>query len=129
MNNIDRKSSLFLEELCNKACQLGALEAITINASDIVLDDRVLLKCLTPMCANYGVNLTCPPNSLSFADFKRILGKYQSVVLIRMGNTYPGKPEETKGQNSLSEIWQINKAAGSESSPSDGLTDYLQVLR
>ena len=63
MSKTDKNTSPFLEKLCDEARQLGALEAVAIDASDIVLDDRVLLKCLVPMCANYGVNLTCPPNS------------------------------------------------------------------
>ena len=129
MSKTDKNTSSFLEKLCDEARQLGALEAVAIDASDIVLDDRVLLKCLVPMCANYGVNLTCPPNSISFTDFKRILGKYHSAILIRVDNISPVKQENIKGQNNLSEMWKKNKAADSESGSTDFITDYMQVLR
>jgi len=129
MSKTDKNTSSFLEKLCHKARQLGALEAVAIDASDIVLDDRALLKCLVPMCANYGVNLTCPPNSISSTDFKRILNKYHSAILIRIGNIPSCKSEEIKRQNNLSEIWKMNKAAGNESGPANCVTDYLQVLR
>jgi predicted metal-binding protein len=109
-----------LEVLCHTARELGASEALVISARDIVLDERVLLKCMVPMCANYGVNLTCPPNSISFDDFKQILGKYRSAILLKISDISDSKPEEMKGQNSLSEIWN-NATIGS--------TDYLRALR
>ena len=109
-----------LEDLCNKACELGASEAVLIETRDIVLDERALFKCLVPMCANYGVNLTCPPNSISFDDFKRILLKYHSAILLRMGNKACGKPSEVEGKNSLSEIWNGDAV---------GAGDYIKILR
>jgi len=120
MSKVDKKLESLLEDLCNTASNLGASETAVISAGDIVLDERVLLKCMVPMCANYGVNLTCPPNSISFDDFKRIVGKYSVAILVKLGNISHGKPEEINGQNSLSEIWNSNTVDGS---------DYLQALR
>jgi len=119
-NKNDKKFNSLLTELCNFARNLGASEAVVISARDIVLDERVLLKCMVPMCANYGVNLTCPPNSISFDDFKRILGKYSCAILLKISDIANDKPEGMKGQNSLSEIWKSNTI--------DGM-DYLQALR
>lgn len=116
----DKRLESLLEDLCKSARELGASETVIISAGDIVLDERVLIKCMVPMCANYGVNLTCPPNSISFDDFKRILSKYSSAILIKVGSICHGRPEEINGQNSLSEIWN--------SKTNDG-TDYLQALR
>jgi len=116
----DKKFDSLLKNLCNCAHDLGASETVVISARDIVLDERVILKCMVPMCANYGVNLTCPPNSISFDDFKRILGKYRSAILLKISDVSNSKPEEMKGQNILSEIWKSNTI--------DGM-DYLQALR
>ena len=117
----ERIDSGFMEELCQRAQQLGALEAISIDAGDIVLDERVQLKCLVPLCANYGVNLTCPPNSLSFSDFKRILSRYHSAMLIKVNNHSSSKPDG----NSLTEVWRGDR----RDMPESGVTDYIRLLR
>lgn len=120
MDKVDKKLNSFLEDLCNNASELGASEVATINAGDIVLDERSLLKCMVPMCGNYGVNLTCPPNSISFDDFKRIVMKYSSAILIKVGSVTHGKPEDINGRNSLSDIWN---------GTTDCDLDYLQALK
>ena len=119
----------FVDKLCDNARQMGAVEAVAIDAGDIVLDERALLKCMVPMCANYGVNLTCPPNSISFDDIKRIIGKYRSAILLKVENNSSAKPEEIEEQSSLSEIWQMSKTGGSEDDPGNCVTDYIQSLR
>jgi predicted metal-binding protein len=112
----------FVEGLCRQALEMGAQEAVGMDAADVVLDERVQLKCLVPMCANYGVNLTCPPNVVSFADFKKILSRYHSAMLVKVGNHSMVKPE---GSN-LSEIWQGDRNGNN---PNPSATDYLQALR
>jgi predicted metal-binding protein len=72
------------------------------------------------MCVNYGINLTCPPNSISFDDFKRIVMKYSSAIIIKVGGITHGKPEDINGHNSLSDMWN---------SSADFDSDYLQALK
>ena len=110
-----------VEKLCQQALELGALEAVGLDAGDIVLDERVQLKCLVPLCANYGINLTCPPNCLSFTDFKRILSRYHSAMLIKVNNHSSSKP----GGNSLTEVWRGDH----RDIPESGVTDYIRLLR
>jgi predicted metal-binding protein len=103
MDKSDHKTGPFLEELCRRARELGALEAVAIDAGDIVLDERAVLKCQVPRCANYG-KLTCPPNSLAFTDFQRILSRYHSAIVLRVDNSGLGKPEDKSGLGNLSHI-------------------------
>ena len=72
-----------LELLCAKAKQLGAVAAMSLAAKDIVVDERVRLKCLVPRCPNYGT-LMCPPNVMSLSEFRRILARYHHAILIQI---------------------------------------------
>jgi predicted metal-binding protein len=121
MTRSEKIAGSFMEKLCQQALELGALEAIGLDAGDIVLDERVQLKCLVPLCANYGVNLTCPPNSLSFSDFKRILSRYHSAMLIKVNNHSMSKP----GANSLNEVWRGDYKKDNPA----GVADYIYLLR
>ena len=128
-NKIDKKLESFLEILCHRAQELGASEAVAISVSDIVVDDRVVLKCLVPMCANYGVNLMCPPNIMTVAEFKKILKKYHSAILIKIGNISPGKFKELMDQNRLSQVWEMTNSANDEKQPKGPVSDYILALR
>lgn len=127
-DDTDKEYKLFLEELCNRARELGALEAVAINASDIALDERALLKCLVPICANYG-KLTCPPNSLPFDDFRRILSKYHTAIVLQVDNPCPDKAYSERELGSLSDTWQASKTEGYDSGKAGVLDDYLLVLK
>ncbi|HVO66192.1 MAG TPA: DUF2284 domain-containing protein, partial [Syntrophales bacterium] len=39
----------------------GASVVKLINIDDIVVDERVRLKCRVPVCDSYNKNLMCPP--------------------------------------------------------------------
>ena len=39
----------------------GASEVRVIKAADVIVDERVRLKCQVPICDSYGKNLMCPP--------------------------------------------------------------------
>ena len=129
MNRIDKKLKSFLEILCHRAQELGASEAVAIAVGDIVVDDRVVLKCLVPMCANYGLNLMCPPNIMPVAEFKKILNKYHSAILIKTGNTSSGIPKELTDQNRLSKVWEMTKSADEGKKPKDPVNDYILALK
>jgi predicted metal-binding protein len=52
-----------INQLRDEAIQLGATMAKIIPVSSIVIDERVRLKCLVPLCDKYNQNLMCPPPS------------------------------------------------------------------
>ena len=90
----------FIASMCQKAEALGASEAVALPVDDIVLDERTALKCLVPVCPDYGVNLMCPPNLPPMSNFKEILSCYHSAILIRVAiplsdvSEYMGGPKE-----------------------------------
>jgi predicted metal-binding protein len=64
------------------AINAGATEAIVISARDIVVEDRVALKCRFG-CDEYGKRWTCPPVVPTVEEFRRMLNDYQHAILIK----------------------------------------------
>ncbi|WP_176226568.1 DUF2284 domain-containing protein [Candidatus Hakubella thermalkaliphila] len=98
------KSDLAL--MCARAKEVGALAAAPILAQDVVLDERVRLKCWVPRCAHYDQNWMCPPHVIPFSEFKEILGKYSHAILIQV--EIPVSHSELKeayGDKDLSELY------------------------
>ena len=60
-----------LQILCRQAKKLGATNARSLSAKDVILDPRVRLKCLIPPCDDYGHNLMCPPYIMSLKNSKK----------------------------------------------------------
>jgi predicted metal-binding protein len=70
----------------------GVTEAILIRAKDVVVDERVRLKCRIPICDAYGRNLMCPPYVPSVADFRAALKRFSEALLIQLTVSLPKKP-------------------------------------
>ena len=72
-----------IEEYIKKAKQMGALNAMVIDTSDIIIDPRTFLKCMFG-CESWNKNWTCPsaPNALKPWEFERILKRYKVGILI-----------------------------------------------
>ncbi len=62
----------------------GASSVKLIDVSDIVVDERVRLKCRVPLCDSYGRNLMCPPHVPSVAEFREALKNYSQAILIQV---------------------------------------------
>ena len=71
------------KELVEKAKALGAVEVVEIDASRVIVDERVRLKCQIPRCAHFGQNLQCPPFVPSLDEFRRALAKYHHAILLQ----------------------------------------------
>ncbi len=79
-----------LERLCNLAHELGATKAKALKAEDVVVDERVRLKCRIPICNDYGTNLMCPPYlGISVSEFARILSNYRVALLLQIDCPIP----------------------------------------
>jgi len=102
MSRTTKNPESSIASLCQKAEDLGAAQAMAIPAADIVVDERVLLKCMVPLCSHYG-ELMCPPNVLPMSKFKEILKCYHRAILIKVDiplSDLPrssGKEEEQPG--------------------------------
>ena len=70
------------EFLESKAFELGAIEAKVIPASDVVVEDRVMLKCKTG-CDDYGSKLCCPPYAPTIDEFRKMLKDYHAALFLK----------------------------------------------
>lgn len=68
--------------LIEAARSLGAAEAKVIPAAEIVIEDRVPLKCRSG-CIGYGKKLTCPPYAPKPDEFRKILSEYRHALLVK----------------------------------------------
>jgi predicted metal-binding protein len=67
----------------------GASHAKLIDARNIIVDERVRLKCQIPICDSYGKNLMCPPYVPSVSAFREALALYHQAILIQTTATIP----------------------------------------
>jgi len=70
------------------AKRLGATKAKAIPAEDIVVDERVRLKCSVPLCSNHGRHLLCPPNIMTVEEFRRTVSAYSTAIIIQLEADY-----------------------------------------
>ncbi|MCP8304100.1 MAG: DUF2284 domain-containing protein [archaeon] len=77
------------KELSEIAIKSGASKAKPIKAEQIIVDERVLLKCRYPPCMWYGQCLMCPPFTPSPQEFSRYLQKYRYAVIVQFEFPYP----------------------------------------
>jgi len=71
------------QALEKEALKLGCTEAKVIPADQIVVEDRVRLRCMIG-CPTYGKNLRCPPYTPSVDSFRNILNDYSVAMVIRI---------------------------------------------
>ena len=80
-----------LQALRTTALENGATSATVVNTRDIVVDERVELKCRNPPCENYGRNLMCPPFTPTADQCRKYLKLYRHGVLIKVEEKIPPK--------------------------------------
>ena len=69
-----------LKKYQGKAIEAGAARAAVIQASDIIVDERITLKCRIPRCFGYGTSPNCPPNAIKPSELRNILAQYHHAV-------------------------------------------------
>lgn len=70
-----------LEQFLVRARELGALEAIVIDAGSVVTAAWVRFKCRFG-CDGYGQSCLCPPRSPTPEETQRVLDGYRRAILI-----------------------------------------------
>ena len=73
--NLDRYRQLALET--------GASEVAVIPAGDVIVDERVRLKCLVPRCLRAGETPNCPPHAPELDLIRKALEKFSWAVLFK----------------------------------------------
>jgi len=77
--------------LIDAARRLGAAEATVIPVSEVIVENRVPLKCRS--CIGYGKKLTCPPFVPTPDEFRRILGEYRFALLVKFISPATAEPD------------------------------------
>jgi predicted metal-binding protein len=78
--------------LCDAARSLGAADAKVIPAADIIVENRVSLKCRAG-CIGYGKKLTCPPFVPTPDEFRKTLSEYQYALLVKFISPANAEPD------------------------------------
>jgi predicted metal-binding protein len=78
--------------LVDAAKELGAADAKVIAASDVIVEDRVALKCRAG-CIGYGKKLTCPPHVPTPDQFRKILAEYHDALLVKFISPAEAEPD------------------------------------
>ncbi|MEW5921329.1 MAG: DUF2284 domain-containing protein [Bacillota bacterium] len=73
-----------VNQIIQDALDGGADRAVPIAPSQVVVDERVRLKCRVPICDAYNQSLMCPPNTLTVDEFKKLLSMYSEAILIQV---------------------------------------------
>lgn len=72
-----------LNTLRQKALDLGAAAAEIIPASQIVIDERVRLKCTVPRCLRAGETPNCPPYVPELDLIRKAFAKFSWGILLK----------------------------------------------
>jgi predicted metal-binding protein len=72
-----------LERYRALALELGASDAAIIPASEVVVDERVRLKCVVPRCLRAGETPNCPPNAPDLDLIRRALSRFSWAILLK----------------------------------------------
>ncbi len=116
-----------LESLCKMARELGATNAMPFKAKGVVVDERVRLKCLAPICDDYGLNLMCPPHIIGVQEFREILTKYDWAILIQIEEPVPTEmKKEIEQTDDVAALYKNAKFLGIYSESFDPIKVRLQ---
>ncbi|MBI2849130.1 MAG: DUF2284 domain-containing protein [Chloroflexi bacterium] len=81
VNEISRDKLLEdLDKYRREACRLGATDAVVIGTDEILIDERVRMKCLYPRCGAYGTNAHCPPHAMDLEQVRKAVNRYSYAI-------------------------------------------------
>lgn len=93
-----QKCEKVLNSIISLLKERGASAVVLANIADIVVDERVRLKCRVPVCDSYNKNLMCPPYVPSVTEFREALRNYKQAILIQISallyETYANAPRD-----------------------------------
>jgi predicted metal-binding protein len=78
--------------LAKLALENGAADAKIFPANQVVVEDRVVLKCKVG-CNHYGETLACPPYTPSAEQFRKIVSEYSYAMFMKFTTTASCEPE------------------------------------
>ena len=109
-----------LEEL---ALEAGAKAAKCFSARFVAFDERVRMKCQVPLCPHYGHCLTCPPNVPSMEEFKAVVEKFDSALLIQTSSPILGDMDQADREEVIEFMTNPGKQGKVDSESSEAFKD------
>jgi len=73
-----------LERYRRLAIDLGAADAKVISAHDVIVDERVRMKCQVPRCYSYDESPNCPPHAPEPKLVREVISKYRYAILVKL---------------------------------------------
>jgi predicted metal-binding protein len=64
-----------------KAIEMGAAAAKIISSKEIMIDERVRIKCIYPKCLHYGTSINCPPYAPDLNFVRKVIRNYHYAIL------------------------------------------------
>lgn len=109
MKGSDGTGFMEFRELEARARELGADRARLIPADQVVVDERVRLKCQVPLCPEYGHNLMCPPALPSVSEFRRMVQGYSWGLLVQVRASLEDAPTEGREEAGYQGAHQLHR--------------------
>ena len=73
-----------MERYQNLAIEQGATDAMILSTDQILIDERVRMKRLHPICSGYGSNIHCPPYVGSLEETRTLVKRYRYALFIML---------------------------------------------
>ncbi|MRR20366.1 DUF2284 domain-containing protein [bacterium] len=73
-----------LEELIERAFELGVSDARIIPAHSLVVEDRFAEMCSSLPCPGYGLSPSCPPHAMKPAEFRALLTHFEHALVFKI---------------------------------------------
>lgn len=93
----EEQVKLDLGKYAGLAREFGASDVKVIETKELVVDERVQMKCLVPVCHRYGDSGLCPPNIPNAEFWEKIIRKYRYAVLVKH-DVFPKEEFVTPGK-------------------------------
>ena len=100
-----------LKRYVKLALDTGASNAAIVPTGQIVVDERVLMKCRFPLCSEYGACMNCPPNTGSIDEMRERIKLFEYVIVLKMdvsGERVAGPAARDEGVEDLKSFVKLS---------------------
>lgn len=95
-----------LEKFQQMSIDLGATNAVIVSSDEIIVDERVRVKCIYPKCSFYGTNMNCPPHAPDLDFVRKLIARYAHGILFCV----KGDTKDFVGPDFLKRVGKNNQA-------------------
>ena len=114
---LDKDPELLKENLdryVKLAVDAGITNAAIISTDQIVIDERVRMKCRFPLCTEYGSCMNCPPNTGTLDEMRERLALYKYAIVLKL-DVDPARivGKAARGDEGVEDLIQLSKIINS----------------